>query len=112
MKSETYHYYYLDMQMIMGPITPSMQTQEKKRNIVIRSIIKNWMDANHLKINISKMEYVKLGNPRQLGKCISNSINFEDIKIKQADSFKNLGVETDEHFNYQKDIVNRCNKVY
>ena len=36
MKSETDHYYYEDMQMIMGPITPSMQSQEKKRNIVIR----------------------------------------------------------------------------
>ena len=70
------------------------------------------MDANHLKINISKMEYIKFGNPRQLGKCISNSINFEDIKIKQDDSFKNLGVEMDKHLNYQKHIVNKCNKAH
>ena len=45
------------------------------------SIIKNWMDANHLKINISKTEYIKFGNSRQLGKCTSNKINFEDIHI-------------------------------
>ena len=58
------------------------------------------------------MEYVKFGNPRQLGKCIYNSFNFEDIQIKQADSFKNLGVEMDKHLNYQKHIVNKCNKAH
>ena len=70
------------------------------------------MDANHLKINISKTEYIKFGNARQLGKCISNSINFEDIQIKQADSVKNLGVEMDKHLSYQKHIVNKCNKMH
>ena len=58
------------------------------------------------------MAYVKFGKPRQKGKCISNSINFEDIQIKQADSVKNLGVENDKHLNYQKHIVNKCNKVH
>ena len=58
------------------------------------------------------MEYIKFGNPRQLGKCISNSINFEYIQIKQADSFKNLGVEMDKHLNYQKHIVNKCSKAH
>ena len=43
------------------------------------SITKNWMDANHLKINISKTGYIKFGKPRQLGKCTSNKINFENI---------------------------------
>ena len=68
------------------------------------------MDANCLKINISKIKYM-FGNPWQLGKCISNIINFEDIQNKQADSVKNLGVEMDKHLNYQKHIVNKCNKV-
>ena len=76
------------------------------------SITKNWMDANHLKINISKMEYVKFVKSRQLGKSVSNSINFEDIQIKQADSFKNLGVEMDKHLNYHTHIVNKCSKVH
>ena len=58
------------------------------------------------------MEYIKYGNPRQLGKCISNGINFEDIQIKQADSIKNLGVEMDKHLNYQKHTENKCNKVH
>ena len=58
------------------------------------------------------MEYIKFGNPRQLEKCISNSNNFEDIQIKQADPFKNLGVEMDKHLNYQKHIVNKCNKTH
>ena len=70
------------------------------------------MDANHLKINICKMEYIKFGNPRWLGKCIFSSINFEDIQIKQADSVKYLGVEMDKHLNYQKHIVNKCNKAH
>ena len=70
------------------------------------------MDANCLKINISKIEYIKFGNARQLGKCISNSINFEDIYIKQADPVKNLGVEMDRHLNYQKHNVNMCNKAH
>ena len=72
MKSETYHYYYLHMQMIMGPITPSMWMQEEEEysNQTLESflsITKKWMDANHLKINISKTDYIKFGNPRQLG---------------------------------------------
>ena len=58
------------------------------------------------------MEYINFGNPRQLGKCISNSINFEDIQIKQADSVKNFGVEMDKHLNYQKPIVNKYNKAH
>ena len=76
------------------------------------SITKYWMDANCLKINISKMEYIRFGNPRQLGKCISNSINFEDIQIKQASSFRNLGIEMDKHLNYPKHITNKCNQVH
>ena len=69
------------------------------------------MDANCLKINISKTEHIKFGNPRQLGKCISNKINFEDIQIRQTDSVKILGVVMDKHLNYQKHIVNKCNKA-
>ena len=42
---------------------------------------------------------------------MSNSINFEDIQIKQADSVKNLGVEMDKHLNYQKHTVSKCNKA-
>ena len=89
--------------------------EEKYSNQTLESfpsITKNWMDANHLKIKISEMEYVKFGNPRQLGKSISNSINFEDIHSKQADSVKNLGVEMNKHLNYQKHIVNKCNKMH
>ena len=59
------------------------------------------MDANHLKVNISKTEYIKFGNPRQLGKSASNKINFEDIQIRQTDSIKILGVVMDKHLNYQ-----------
>ena len=69
------------------------------------------MDANHLKINISKTEYIKFGNPRELGKYTSNKINFEDIQIRQMDSVKILGVVMDKHLNYQKHIVNKCNKA-
>ena len=50
------------------------------------------MDANHLKINISKTDYIKFGNPKQLGKCTSNKINFEYIQIRQMDLVKILGV--------------------
>ena len=69
------------------------------------------MDANHLKINISKTEYIQFDKPRQLGKCTSNKINFEDIQIRQMDSVKILGVLMDKHLNYQKHIVNKCNKA-
>ena len=69
------------------------------------------MDASCLKINISKTEYIWFGNPRQLGKCISNNINFEDKQTRQMDSVKILDVVMDKHLNYQKHIVNRCNKA-
>ena len=71
------------------------------------SITKHWMDGNNLKINISKTECIKFGNPRQLGKCTFNKINFEDIQIRQMDSVKILGVVMDKYMNYQKHIVNK-----
>ena len=72
------------------------------------SITKHRMDANCL---ISQKWSTSFGNPRQLEKCISNSIDFEDIQIKQAGSVKNLAVEMDKYLNYQKHIVNKCNKA-
>ena len=69
------------------------------------------MDANCLKINIPKTEYIKFGNPGQLRKCTANKINFEDIQIRQTDLVKILGFVMDKHLNYQKHIVNKCNKA-
>ena len=43
--------------------------------------IKSWMDHIWLKMNESKMEFIYFGGPRQLEKCIANTINTNDEDI-------------------------------
>ena len=64
-----------------------------------------------LRLTSLKQTTLSFGNPRQPGKYTSNKINIEDIQIRQTDFVKILGVVMDKHLNYQKHIVNKCNKV-
>ena len=42
---------------------------------------KEWMDMNQLKINMSKIEFMRFGNQRQFDKCTTNSLKCESETI-------------------------------
>ena len=69
---------------------------------------KEWMDMNQLKINMSKTEFIRFGDQRQLDKCITISLSCGSETIDQVDCVKNLGVLMDRMLLYSKHI----NKKY
>ena len=73
---------------------------------------KEWMDMNQLKINMSKMKFIRFGNQRQLDKCSTNSLKYDSETINQVDCVKNLGVLMDRMLSYSIHINNKCEIAY
>ena len=73
---------------------------------------KQWMDRNQLKINISKTEFIRFGNQRQLDKCTTNSLNYGSETINQVDCVKNFRVLMDRMLSYSKHINKKCAIIY
>ena len=48
-----------------------------------------------MKINMSKTEFIRFGNQRQLDKCTTSSLNYDSETIDQVDCVQNLGVLMD-----------------
>ena len=65
---------------------------------------KEWMDMNQLKINMSKMEFIRFGSQRQLAKCTTNSLKYDSETIDQLVCVKNVGVLMDRTLSYSKHI--------
>ena len=74
--------------------------------------IKEWMDMNQLKINMSKTEFIRFGNQRQLDKCTTNSLKYDSETIDQVDCVKNFGVLMDRTLSYSKHIRKKCEIAY
>ena len=45
---------------------------------------------NQLKINISKVEFIRFENQRQLDRCTTNSLNYDSETIDQVDCVTNF----------------------
>ena len=67
---------------------------------------------NQLKIKMSRTEFIRFGNKRQLYKCTTNSLNYGLETIYQVDCFKNLGVLMDRTLSYSKHINKKCEIAY
>ena len=63
---------------------------------------KEWMDINQLKINMSKTEFIRFGNQRQLDKCTTNNLKYNSETVNQVVCIKNLGVLVDSTLSYFK----------
>ena len=70
------------------------------------------MVMNQLKINMSRTEFIRFGNQRQLDKCTTNSLNYGSETINQVDCVKNVGVLMDRTLSYFKHINMKCAIAY
>ena len=70
--------------------------------------IKEWMDANRLKMNSTKTELILFGSAKQLQKCITNSINVSGDVVKKSSEIKYLGVWIDETLSLKKQVTTKC----
>ena len=73
-----------------------------EENIAIKDMedssfnIKSWMDANRLKMNGSKTEFIMFGHRKLLQKCITISINIDGDSVNRLHIVKYLGALLDE----------------
>ena len=64
----------------------SVQTLERKAVEV-----KEWMDANSLKMNDSKTEFITFASKQMLKLCTTNHLNINDVSVPRHDVIKYLG---------------------
>ena len=70
--------------------------------------IKSWMDANRLKMNGSKTEFIMFGHRKQLQKCITSSINIDGDSVNRLHIVKYLGALLDEELTLKQHIQHKC----
>ena len=70
--------------------------------------IKGWMDANRLKMNNTKTEFILFGSNKQLRKCDTDSINVAGEPVQKTSMIKYLGVWLDETLSLKTHIAKKC----
>ena len=70
--------------------------------------IKSWMDAVRLKKNNSKTEFIYLGGPRPLEKCIINQINVNGEQIPTSQMMRYLRAYLDSTLNFKQHLKMKC----
>ena len=70
--------------------------------------INNWMNANKLKMNSSKTEFITFGSSQQLEKCHLKSICINGDKINSEESIRYLGAFLDQTLNFKEHVKRKC----
>ena len=70
--------------------------------------INNWMNANKLKMNSSKTEFILFGSKRQLEKCTTKSIIINENEIESVKCIRYLGAFLDENLNFKDHVNKKC----
>lgn len=73
--------------------------------------IKEWFDANKLKVNTTKTDYSVFAPPKQQQPEELKKIKFENTEIKQSTSCKFLGLTLDDKLNFNEHIDNLTNQL-
>ena len=81
----------------------SVQTLERKAVEV-----KEWMDANHLKMNDSKTEFITFASKQMLKLCTTDHLNVNDVSVPKCEVIKYLGAWLDQHLQFIKHITVKC----
>ena len=72
------------------------------------SNIKDWMDANWLRMNSAKTEFLLVGSRRQLSNCVSTEIDVNGEAVKHSECIKYLGAWVDDKLNFKTHMANKC----
>ena len=106
------HMYADDTQIYMSCNPENSQRTLTKLEAMINEV-RQWMAQNHLKLNDSKTEFLKLGKP-----CVLKQINhIKNIRIgstqvEPVTSAKNIGVTLDQEINLLEQINNTTRNCY
>ena len=80
--------------------------KENLENYIVN--IKNWMDANHVKINDDKTEYIIFAGNRMSKKVETQSISINGTYINKSECIQYLETWLDEHMTLQEHIKRKC----
>ena len=72
--------------------------------------INDWMDANRLRMNAYKTEFIAFGS-KELNKCNIDSIEVSGATIHNSEIFKYLGAYLDKELNLKHHITVKCQAV-
>jgi len=70
--------------------------------------INHWMNANKLKMNTSKTEFILFGSRQQLQKIHTNEINIAGDIIQREPTIRYLGAFLDESLSFKKHVSMKC----
>ncbi|KAK3087887.1 hypothetical protein FSP39_012065 [Pinctada imbricata] len=70
-------------------------------------VINNWMNANKLKMNTAKTEFIMFGSKKQLDKCTSKSFNINGDEIQSENCIRYLGAFLDDKLNFKQHVKNK-----
>ena len=99
-------YMRLQNYMSFRPLTNSLEPQitciSKLESCL--ADVRSWMQANFLKLNESKTEFIIFGTRQQLNKVGTINIRIGDDEIQNVPSVKNLGLHFDEELKHPSHV--------
>ena len=107
------HMYADDTQIFMSCNPENSQGTLTKLEVTMIDEVRQWMAQNHLKLNDSKTEFLKLGKPCVL-KQIDHirSIRIGSTQVEPVTLSKNIGVTLDQEMNLLEQINNTTRNYY
>ena len=70
--------------------------------------VKEWMDANCLKMNDNKTEFITFASKQMLKLCTTDHLNVNDVSVPRCEVIKYLGAWLDQHLQLIKHITVKC----
>lgn len=74
--------------------------------------IKIWMDANRLKLNVDKTQFIWLGTRQHLSKSVTHEIHWQSTAVHIDDSVKDLGVIVDNKLTMTEQVSAICRSSF
>jgi hypothetical protein len=100
---------YADDHGIFNSFVPDISEEQLTINSLKGCIdcVQTWMDANRLKMNPSKTEFIYFGTSQQLKKCNISSMTVENTAVTRTDKIKYLGFWIDENLTFKHQITQK-----
>ena len=74
-------------------------------------IVNKWLTQNHLRLNLSKTQYMVFGSRRKLTNCGDINLAVDNHELERVNTYKYLGVWMDETLTWQKHIEETMKKI-
>ncbi len=106
-----FHMYADDKQIYISFKTVDLDENVQRLKYCLSDVDK-WLDANHLKKNGDKTEFLIAGTRQQRAKIAEFGLELEDCTVKPKDEVKNLGVILDANLNLKSHATAVCKGAY